>query len=664
MRKGQNGIASFSTQKDNTIDIAVCYHKKAMIFESDAVTPMQLGRAVADINLDMRGDDTGNNISSRNRFYSEDTALWWLWKNSNATIKGCMHYRRLLDLNNPGKSDYDVVLEDIQEPQKFIVKKLGLDSKNIKTMLKSADILTANGIDVSKWSAPTVAEQFKATHIPYHWDIAMDIVRRDFPEIYPTALRISNGKIGHFHNLVIMKADLFDAMCEFCFHITETMSKMIDETRPEFNDNWRFTARYLSFVWERMCGIYLEYLVWRGHKLMEFPAVSIAPRGTNIENLQNYTADAYAMTEKVNPIKPAFKDKNAVAIMMSTNDNYAPYCAVMLQSIISNAAPNRNYDIVIAASHMSESNQNIIKSMATDHISVRLIDVRKYMTDVDLSIFKTNAHFSVETYYRFFIPEIFANYNKVLYLDVDMVANRDVAELYDTDIGDNWWGVTNDKCISTLCSMPQTWGTKELAPYIKNVLRMDCLYDYFQAGVMIWNIRQCRADNVMDKCLNRLKEIKTPMYVDQCVMNSVANGKHIFWLSPYWNVAWNPKFNWTDCRGSEPYNTAVWWTSRAYILHYCSGVKPWNEPWRENAHYFWKYARQTMFYEKLLMDITQTMPVYNRPSNVENEIRRIKRKIRKYKTLQGLTIGLVKTVRKRKAQYRQRLWELQDINKI
>ncbi len=643
-------------KKDTNIAIAVCYHKKSLILETDALTPMQLGHAVAKTDLGMRGDDTGDNISARNRFYSEDTALWWLWKNSKAKVKGCMHYRRLLDLKNPGRPDYDVALEDIRDTREFLVKDMGLDSENINRLLKTADILTANSLDVGKWSAPTVEGQFKSVHVPFHWDIAMDIVKRDFPDVYPTALRVSGGNMGHFHNLVIMKADLFDAMCEFCFHITETMSHMIDETRPEFNDNWRATARYLSFVWERMCGVYLEYLVSRGHKLIEFPAVSIAPRGTNIEDLRNYNSTAYDIGRR-EALVPAFDDKSAVAVMMATNDNYAPYCAVMLQSIISNAASGRKYDIVIAASDLSEYNNDMISAMATPNVSVRIIDIKNYVGDADLNAVNASAKFGAERYYRYFIPEIFANYDKVLYLDADMVANRDIAELYDTNIGDNWWGVTYDKGVATVCSTPyESWGTTTVAAHLKNVLKMDSVYDYFQTGVMIWNIKRCRADKVTAKCLDKLQEIKQLLFLSQDVMNAVANGKHVFWLSPYWNVAWNPKYDWGDYSVTESYKTAVWWTGRAYILHYCGNSRPWNQPQNDYAEYFWKYARQTPYYEKILAKAMASIAAtgyYNKPN--KSKIRRIKRKIKKYKILQALTLGMVKSFKKRKANWRQEL---------
>ena len=199
-------------------------------------------------------------------------------------------------------------------------------------------------------------ENFKACHIPYHWDIAMKIVEEDYPEIYPFVKEISKGHINYFHNAFIMKAELFDKLCEFCFHITEKLSSFIDETRLEFNDNWRYTARYLSFVWERMSGIFVNYLISQGYKVKEFPAVSIAPKDNpELENINNYDENAYNMEETEYKLTPKF-DKNAVSIMMSTDDNYVPCCMTMIQSVIEHANPKRNYDIIVVTTDMKKIN--------------------------------------------------------------------------------------------------------------------------------------------------------------------------------------------------------------------------------------------------------------------------------------------------------------------
>ena len=45
------------------------------------------------------GDDSGDNISAKNKYYSELTGLYWVWKNTNQEITGCCHYRRFFTAN-------------------------------------------------------------------------------------------------------------------------------------------------------------------------------------------------------------------------------------------------------------------------------------------------------------------------------------------------------------------------------------------------------------------------------------------------------------------------------------------------------------------------------------------------------------------------------------
>jgi lipopolysaccharide biosynthesis glycosyltransferase len=269
--------------------------------------------------------------------------------------------------------------------------------------------------------------------------------------------------------------------------------------------------------------------------------------------------------------------------------------------------------------------------MAKPNISVRVIYTHEY--NIDEALFESFAireHFTIETYFRFFIPKLFEKYNKVLYLDCDMIVLRDIADLYAEDIGGNWWGVTHDNNIFTLGFDKETWEYKNYMPYVKNTLKIDSPFNYFQAGVMIWNIKQCIKDNVFDKLMKKLAEIGKPHYVDQDIMNSVANGKNIFWISNYWNVPWYYKFNWLYYKGHSAYDTIIHQLENPFIIHYAGGVKPWIEPYKPNAHYFWQYARNTPFYETLLHSLTHTM-LSHEINNVNNKINsEINREINKH----------------------------------
>ena len=51
-------------------------------------------------------DDTGDNISAKNCYYSELTGLYWVWKNvKDPDYVGVCHYRRYL-LNDAGSIFY------------------------------------------------------------------------------------------------------------------------------------------------------------------------------------------------------------------------------------------------------------------------------------------------------------------------------------------------------------------------------------------------------------------------------------------------------------------------------------------------------------------------------------------------------------------------------
>ena len=59
------------------LKIFVPFHKEYWKFESDIYTPIQAGKELSDIDLGMLSDNTGENISDKNPYYGELTALYW-----------------------------------------------------------------------------------------------------------------------------------------------------------------------------------------------------------------------------------------------------------------------------------------------------------------------------------------------------------------------------------------------------------------------------------------------------------------------------------------------------------------------------------------------------------------------------------------------------------
>ena len=66
-------------------EIWVITHKKYNEIPDDLYKTIHVGRAISS-DLGYTGDDTGDNISFKNRNYCELTGMYWLWKNHQCDI--------------------------------------------------------------------------------------------------------------------------------------------------------------------------------------------------------------------------------------------------------------------------------------------------------------------------------------------------------------------------------------------------------------------------------------------------------------------------------------------------------------------------------------------------------------------------------------------------
>ena len=136
-------------------------------------------------------------------------------------------------------------------------------------------------------------------------------------------------------------------------------------------------------------------------------------------------------------------DLRTIPIVMASDNNYVPYMSVALASIKEHASDKYNYEIYILSREISEINQKRLANqfLNSDNFSVTIIDVNKYINNLKLQI---SQYYSIEIYFRALIPEILSSYSKAIYLDCDLVSVCDIAELWETDIGDAYLGAIRD----------------------------------------------------------------------------------------------------------------------------------------------------------------------------------------------------------------------------
>lgn len=93
-----------------------------------------------------------------------------------------------------------------------------------------------------------------------------------------------------------------------------------------------------------------------------------------------------------------------IPVFMATNDNYAPFLGVTLNSLLLNADRYYFYDIYIFHSGIKEYYISKLDSIQEKDADVRCVNVKSIITSQNLY---SNRHYSVEMYHRFLIPELF-----------------------------------------------------------------------------------------------------------------------------------------------------------------------------------------------------------------------------------------------------------------
>lgn len=238
-------IVKTNGHQDNRIKILVVYHKPSTLFKNDIFVPIHAGRAVASKNSkdgqnskkdikwlmnNLIGDDTGENISYKNREWCELTAIYWAWKNydklENPDYIGLMHYRRIFKYNKISQLKKIILDNDIIMPQKYDLVRRGT------------------------LSPYQHYKRGKMNHIE-DYEKVLDIVRKKYIGYDEAIDTYNNSQYAYFCNMFIMKKELFFNYCEWLFNILNSAEQEIDITNYDIQEK-----RALARIAEWLLGIY------------------------------------------------------------------------------------------------------------------------------------------------------------------------------------------------------------------------------------------------------------------------------------------------------------------------------------------------------------------------------------------------------------------------
>lgn len=269
-----------------------------------------------------------------------------------------------------------------------------------------------------------------------------------------------------------------------------------------------------------------------------------------------------------------------VNLVFSINKNYIFHCKVVLNSIFLNTN-HHTFNVSIL------SNDYEVKQAKLDYENFfytafpeKKITFHVYeVPEAQILELPILSHpFSKEVYYRLLIPNILPNnIEKVIFLDSDIVVERDIKELYNVDLANTSIGaVSNLKGESF----------RELG------LRDE--YDYFNAGVLLMNLKRMRELNEVEGLINYgLEHYRKIKLADQDILNG-------FYKDNYKKLPliWNWQNHFYELENEIPkFNELV---KQKRIAHFSYETKPWHfVNFQVDKELYIKYAKDFKEFDEL-----------------------------------------------------------------
>lgn len=315
-------------------------HKPFSKPTSDVYIPLQVGRALNN-DLGYLCDNTGDNISNQNPYFSELTGIYWLWKNYPDTDEniGICHYRRFF-MNDQWKI---------------------LDNDDYEAILSDYDIITSKAM----YADCPYADYYAKGHFKKDLDIEAEVVKELYPDDYPYFEKVMQNNKYYFGNLCVTSNKIFKEYCAWMFPILFEVQKRVDISNYD-----QHQKRIFGFLSEQLL---LVYITARNLKVYECP-VGISDEKAETKELKlavsqllkmNKPQEAYSLFYEILKIRPD--------LMLSDSDlkNEIPVIEKILQIIVAEQE-NGETSLISFSNNLSDlivHINNLLSILYSDNLS-------------------------------------------------------------------------------------------------------------------------------------------------------------------------------------------------------------------------------------------------------------------------------------------------------
>ncbi|WP_197064975.1 glycosyltransferase family 8 protein [Leptolyngbya sp. KIOST-1] len=302
-----------------------------------------------------------------------------------------------------------------------------------------------------------------------------------------------------------------------------------------------------------------------------------------------------------------FRIKEPIVVACAADDFFAIPLAVTSFSALKNLSPDRQMILYILDGGISSGNKRkLLETLDSDRLEVHW--VKPTEDQIRKTIYKCRgSNHPISNYYRLLLPAIVpSQFNKLIYLDSDVVVEGDLAELWDQDIEDQYLLAVADPVHKTILS------AEHLNPYDLDKKGLTEEHKYLNAGVLVINLEKWREAKIADLVLEFIGNHPDLPFPDQDAINVILAGK---WreISPLWNQMHVVHFFATP--EHNPYDEKLYadLIRKPNIIHYTTRPKPWNKNCiHPQADRYFKYLDQTAWKGWRISDLSYNLDLARR----------------------------------------------------
>jgi len=250
-------------------------------------------------------------------------------------------------------------------------------------------------------------------------------------------------------------------------------------------------------------------------------------------------------------------------ILCATDDNYVPYCGIMITSLFENNKDSKVCVYIMIDKPLSAKNTISFSRLAMTYgqqIELLMVD-KSFLLNFPI---KGMNYWSIATYYRLYAAELLPKFiNRVLYLDCDIIITGSLASLWEIDMKDK-----------ACASVPDIFIFSDVC---QRRLRYSVVDGYFNAGVLLMNLKYWRSNLIGQKCLCYLEDHYDLIEAnDQDVLNAVLHDKNIALpLSYNYQIQFLSKYFY-NLQNDEMRQQILEAYNNPRIIHFAYQIKPWN----------------------------------------------------------------------------------------